>query len=89
LETFLEQQHKRIHFLEFALNDCNEGRSKSFYCLASALLSVTVLECSETTAKQKITKEKVRNIKEKSKLLKDLLKKGAREAGVELKLRKK
>jgi len=56
LETFLEQQQKRIHFLEFALNECNEGRSKSFYCLASVLLSVSVLKCSEKTARQKITK---------------------------------
>jgi len=89
LEKFMEQQKKRINFLEFALNDYNEGRSKSFYCIASALLSISFLESCKKTLKQKMSNENIRNIKEKSKMLKDILNKGAKEEGVELKLRKK
>jgi len=89
LEKFMEQQKKRIDFLEFALNDYNEGRSKSFYCIASALLSISFLESCKKTLKQKMSNENIRNIKEKSKMLKDILNKGAKEEGVELKLRKK
>ncbi len=89
LEKFMEQQKKRIDFLEFALNDYNEGRSKSFYCIASALLSISFLESCKKTLKQKMSNENIRNIKEKSKMLKDILNKGAKEECVELKLRKK
>ena len=89
LEKFMQQQKKRIDFLEFALNDYNEGRSKSFYCIASALLSISFLESCKKTLKQKMSNENIRNIKEKSKMLKDILNKGAKEEGVELKLRKK
>ena len=85
----MEQQKKRIDFLEFALNDYNEGRSKSFYCIASALLSISFLESCKKTLKQKMSNENIRNIKEKSKMLKDILNKGAKEECVELKLRKK
>ena len=89
LEKFMERQKKRIDFLEFALNDYNEGRSKSFYCIASALLSISFLESCKKILKQKMRNENIRNIKEKSKMLKDILNKGAKEEGVELKLRKK
>ena len=89
LEKFIEHQRKRIDFLEFALNDYNEGRSKSFYCIASALLSIPFLESCMETLEQKISTENIRNIKEKSKRLKDILNSGAREESIELKLRKK
>jgi hypothetical protein len=88
LEKFIEQQQKRINFLEFALNDYNEGRSKSFYCIASALLSISFLESCKKTLKQKMSNENIKNIKEKSKILKDILNKGAIEENVDLKLRK-
>ena len=88
LEKFIEQQKKRINFLEFALNDYNEGRSKSFYCIASALLSISFLESCKKTIKQKISNENIINIKEKSKMLKEILNKGAIEEKVDLKLRK-
>lgn len=89
LEKFMEQQKRRINFLEFALNEYNEGRSKSFYCIASALLSIPFLESCQKILKQKMSNENISNIKEKSKMLKDILKNGAIDENIELKLRKK
>jgi hypothetical protein len=43
LDAFLEQQAKRITFLEEALKHHNNGRNKSFFCLAAALLSIDSL----------------------------------------------
>ena len=52
LDAFLEQQEKRINFLETALRDHNDGRSKSFYCIAAALLSVEGLNHALMLAEQ-------------------------------------
>jgi len=79
IERFIEQQKKRIKLLETMLNDYDEGRSKSFYCLATALLSIESLEKSLNNV------EKSDNIKIRAKNLKKIL----NEIGVELKLRKK
>jgi hypothetical protein len=43
LEAFLEQQAERIEFLEVALERHNNGRNKSFFCLAAALLPLESL----------------------------------------------
>ena len=40
LETFISQQQVRIGLLETLLNNYNDNRSKNFYCLATALLSL-------------------------------------------------
>jgi hypothetical protein len=44
LDAFLVRQAERIAFLETALRQHDDGRSKSFYCIASALLSVDSLK---------------------------------------------
>ncbi|MCK4310774.1 MAG: DUF3795 domain-containing protein, partial [Methanomicrobia archaeon] len=46
IEKFIEQQKKRIKLLETMMNHFDEGRSKSFYCIATALLSIESLEKS-------------------------------------------
>ena len=40
LDLFLSQQQIRIELLETLLNNYNDNRSKSFYCLATALLNL-------------------------------------------------
>lgn len=40
LETFLAHQSERVAFLETALAKHDDGRSKNFYCIAAALISV-------------------------------------------------
>jgi Protein of unknown function (DUF3795) len=91
LDKFLKQQKKRIKLLEKMLKDFDEGRSKSFYCIASTLLPVAELETLIDEAEHKIKVEKVRadDTKTKAKILKELLSSFAAKGGVELKLRHK
>jgi hypothetical protein len=89
IENFMKHQATRIDFLEFALNGYNEGRSKKFYCIASSLLPISFLASCKNSLKQKNNHENSITIKENSKLLKGILIKGAKEKGIELKLRKK
>ncbi len=44
LEAFLVQQQERIAFLKAALDHYDDGRSKGFYCIAAALLSIESLK---------------------------------------------
>jgi len=73
VERFVEEQKVKIEILQLMLSKYNDGRSKSFYCLAVALLSVESLK-------------KVMSADfEDRKKLKELLCKYAEEQGVELK----
>ena len=91
LEKFIEQQRKRIRLLERMLTNFDDGRSKSFYCIAATLLPITDLETSLNEAEQKIKADKIRldDFKTKSKILKEILNNFAVKEGIELKLRKK
>jgi len=91
LERFLEQQNKRIKLLERMLRDFDDGRSRSFYCIATALLPVTELEALLGEAERKIKMDGVKSddTKSKAKILKELLNGFAAKGGVELKLRRK
>ena len=91
LEKFLEQQRKRIELLNKMLRDFDDGRSRSYYCIAASLLSVSDLEISLIKVKQKIEVDKVNfdDRKGKSKILKELLNECATRNDVELRLRRK
>lgn len=89
LDEFLEQQKKRIEMLEVMLNNFNEGRSKSFYCLATALLPIPGIEVALTRSHARITTEKAGTVKTHALILRELLAKAAGRAGIELKLRRK
>jgi len=91
IEEFIEQQRKRIRLLETMLKNFDDGRSKSFYCIAATLLPITDLEISLNETEQKIKADKIRldDIKTKSKTLKEFLNNFATKEGIELKLRKK
>ena len=91
LERFLEQQAKRIKLLEGMLKDFDDGRSKSFYCIATTLLPVAELETliDEAEHKIKVDKVKVDDMKTKAKILRELFNDFAAKGGVELKLRSK
>ena len=54
IEEFAVQQRRRIQLLERMLADFDDGRSKSFYCKAVALLDLAALENSLDRAIQKI-----------------------------------
>ncbi|MFX1568629.1 MAG: DUF3795 domain-containing protein [Promethearchaeota archaeon] len=91
IDQFLIQQKRRIVLLNNMLGEFNEGRSKSFYCIATALLQIDELENILNQSKQQIINEKVEinDLKTKSKILKENLSKLANSKSIELKLKRK
>ncbi|MFW9900418.1 MAG: DUF3795 domain-containing protein [Candidatus Thorarchaeota archaeon] len=91
IEHFISQQKRRIELLNIMLEEFNEGRSKSFYCIATALLQIDELENTLNVSKQQLKEEKVdiNDLKTKSKILKENLSKLARSQSIELKLKRK
>jgi hypothetical protein len=81
----------RMKLLRELLDAFNDGRSKSYYCLAATLLSITDLETSLMKAKQRFKTEciQVDDRKTRTKILKEFLNSHAENEGLELKLRKK
>ncbi len=89
LSVFIEQQEKRIELLKKMLEDFNEGQSKSFYCIATALLPIKDLEHALEESEE-IIKNKTINLKDlktKSKILKEKINEIANKKKIELKLR--
>jgi len=91
IEKFIEEQRRRINMLETMLKNFDDGRSKSFYCIAATLLPITDLEASLNKTEGRIRRDKIRtdDIKTKSKILKESLNDFAVKQGIELKLRRK
>jgi len=82
---FEKVQKKREQLLKEILQEFNEGRSKSYYCIASTIIDIEELKNALNTAKQN---SKGLNIKEKSKLLHSILDEIAEQKKYYLKLRK-
>ena len=76
VKKFIDQQEKRIRLLKTMLENYNDGRSKSFFCKAVALLDITSLETSLDDITQKIETNNIKSddIKTKAKILKNILK---------------
>ena len=91
LERFIEQQRRRIELLEKMLKSFDDGRSKSFYCIATTLLPIQDLETSLGKTEQSLKADKISigEARSKSKILKDFLNESAARNDVELRLRKK
>jgi len=85
VEEFEKEQRIRERLLKEMLQKFNEGRSKTFYCIAS-----TVLEIEELNSALHEAKEHVEglNIKEKAKVLHHILDNIAKRKNYYLKLRK-
>jgi hypothetical protein len=73
IKKFIEQQKKRSELLETMINNFDDGRSKSFFCKATALLDLKNLENSLDEATRKTKADNIRDIKVKAKSLKDIL----------------
>jgi len=91
IEKFVEEQRKRIRLLEAMLKEFDDGRSKSFYCIASTLLPIVDLETSLNKAKEKIRSDEIKkdDIIGRTKTLKSFLEDFAARERIDLKLRKK
>ena len=90
IKQFIEQQKKRIRLLETMIDDFDDGRSRSFFCRAAALLSLNSLGSSLDKATQKIKTDNIapNDIKIKARILKGLLNEAGFKEGIELKPRK-
>jgi len=90
IDKYLEQQGLRIGMLRGMLENYNDGRSKTFYCLAATLLSVGGLNKALTEVDQIVQLEGIgkKDLKSRAKILKDILTRLAGEEGEILKMRK-
>ena len=90
IDLFLKQQKKRIHILETLLQNYNDGRSKNYYCLTTALLSPPGLEKGIKTLKETLQKQGIKkdDLKNRAKIAKDIFNKIAEEEKIQLKLNK-
>lgn len=91
LGRFIEQQEKRMSLLRTMLEHYDEGRSKTFYCLAATLLSLAGLEEGLKQAEEEIKSKSINDEdrKNKARVLKNILNEAAEEENEELKMRKK
>ena len=90
IEGFAEQQRKRIALLEAMLGEFDEGRSKSYCCLATALLPIDDLEAALSAAQREVAETGIPSDDKKSraKVLHGFLDSAAERLGVTLRLRK-
>ncbi len=86
IKKFIARQRSRIKLLETMIKNFDDGRSRSFFCRAAALLDLTSLTSSLNRAAQKIKTDKIKqnDVKKKARILKEIIKKTAFKEGVEL-----
>jgi hypothetical protein len=87
-EEYQKEQGEKADILKWLLDNYNDGRKKSFFCLAVNLLE---LEDLKTIKRQVSLEDEVDGlpIKERAACVKRMLEDKARERQIELKLRKK
>lgn len=75
VKKFIEQQGKRIESLETMIENFDDGRSKSFFCKAAALLDLASLRSSLDKATKKIKANNIRqnDVKSRARILKAIL----------------
>jgi hypothetical protein len=83
---FLEKQHQRIGILKHYLEHYDDGRSKGFFCLATALFPIEHLIKTEREVGQTAH---TADVKSRCKALRTKLEAEADNLGIELKLRTK
>lgn len=91
IAPFIEQQSKRMSILRTMLGNYNEGRSKTFYCLATTLLSLHNLNEALKQAQQEIREASISetDLKSRATILKGILNRFAEAENEEIKMRKK
>jgi hypothetical protein len=86
MTNFVEQQQRQIGLLETMIENFDDGRSRSFFCKAAALLDFTNIQNSINKATQEVKTAKIKqnDVKNKAKILKAILVEIASIEGVEL-----
>jgi len=85
IDDFIKLQAQRVRVLEALLEHYDEGRSKSYFCLAAALLPLGDIEALNDTLPGIPSHV---DIKEKNRLVRYLIDLLARQRGIELTLKK-
>lgn len=87
---FIEQQNDRIRLLETMLEYYDDGKCKSLFCLAAALISLESLNNVLMKAEQEVKEQSINDndLKSKARIIKAILAQTAEEENVELRLRK-
>jgi TPP-dependent trihydroxycyclohexane-1,2-dione (THcHDO) dehydratase len=85
IAEFENEQKIREQLLKEMLADFNEGRSKTYYCIAATVLEIKELRQALNEAK---TQSQTLNVKEKSQILHSILDRIAEKKHYCLKLRK-
>jgi len=87
---FLNAQKKRQKLLGQMLEQFNEGRSRSLYCIAATLLPIKALEESLDLAERKIKEKGIKDgdLRSKAKILKEILGEIASKELIDLSLKK-
>ena len=85
VKEFEKTQKNKGHLLKEMLQEFNEGRSKSYYCIAATVMEMGELEGALNKSRKN---SDGLDIKEKSKVLHSLLDEIARQRNYHLKLRK-
>jgi len=85
LEEYEKQQKTREDFLKEMLEDFNDGRSKSYFCITATVLTISDLEGALSKAKKQ---SKGMQPKEKAKVIHSIVDALSKDKGYLLKLRK-
>ena len=90
IPVFIQQQDERMCLLKHLLQCYDDGRSKSFFCLAVTLLTLKSLNEAIVKAEIKIGEKSIGkdDLKNKTKILKEILNQFAQEENEELRFRK-
>lgn len=74
IDKFIQQQKKKIELLETTIKYFNDGRSKSFFCRATALINLEILEILVKEEIYKIQSDSITDMKTRANNLRNVLK---------------
>ena len=91
MKDWLKEQRRRRVVLEDLLNNYNEGRTMSFYCLATMLMPPELVGEAVTKLKESLVSNQIESSdkKAKAKALREIIQALAQDHGIELRLRQK
>lgn len=89
LKTSLHEQRERRKILEDLLANCSEGRSSTFYCTASAVMPIGLINKGVDEAKEVVLGRGISDVKVRAKILRSAIQDWASSSSIDLKLRKK
>ncbi|HBQ63879.1 MAG TPA: hypothetical protein DD727_02940 [Clostridiales bacterium] len=90
IAVFLEQQSRRMNILQTMIGHYDDGKSRSFFCLAAALLSLEGLNAGLTKTEQEVKERAIgkEDLKSRARIARESMEQIAGQENVELKLRK-